>query len=101
MCNCKSYNWNIGEAPGIIMYCPFIGKDISIDNCISDVIKKLWDNNVYTLASCCGHNRTNPNIVINDCYNKRDIEYITGLLKEIDSRQWDIYQWRITKVNGV
>lgn len=33
---------------------------VSIDPCIYDEIKGLWDKGVITYGSCCGHNKYEP-----------------------------------------
>jgi len=73
-------------------------RSISCDACCVGVIKHLWKNNVDTRSHCCGHGKINPSIVIADGYKDRDIKVILKLIAEIDSRSWDIYQWRLAKV---
>ena len=41
-----------------------LGKAIFVDRCIADEIKHLLDMGIVTLASCCGHNRTIPVIMV-------------------------------------
>jgi len=37
-----------------------------IDECIKDLLLNLWDNNIETLESCCGHNTHEVKIRIAD-----------------------------------
>lgn len=73
-------------------------RTVTIDECIVDTIKYLWENGIDTSGSCCGHEKSLPNLVIPDGYNDKEIIRIMGLIKEIDSREWDICQWRITRL---
>ena len=105
MCNCKSYNMGYGEKPNVILELPNHlatwkqNRTVCIDACISEVIQFLWNNNIETLSCCCGHSRKNPEIVISDGYDDSEIKEIIELIGEIDNRNWDIFQWRLTKVN--
>jgi len=67
-CSCQSYNRPDlgGSNPPIVMKSKFV-KDagVCIDACMVSIIQKLWDNNIVTLNSCCGHNgRLGPPSVI-------------------------------------
>lgn len=96
--NCKSYNGDFGELPEIVLKAPKWSekKTICVDNCIADVIKYLWDKNVATLGSCCGHGKTNPDIVVGE--NEKDYERILSLIAEKDSRKWTIKQWQLVDI---
>lgn len=37
-----------------------------IDKCIQGLVKSLNENGMETIASCCGHGRTNGNITLKD-----------------------------------
>lgn len=37
-----------------------------IDECIKPLVKALNDSGLETIASCCGHGRTNGNIALRD-----------------------------------
>lgn len=104
MCKCKSYN-NIvnGSDNEVILLNPFTNKNVCIDYCIADVIKYLWKNNIRTGGSCCGHNKYNPQIVINDYnINKDYVKKIRNIIKEIDNRYFDILSYELcyNNING-
>ena len=98
MCNCKSYNLNIGEEPSVILTPPenlFKQMDrdtrsICIDKCIANVIKHLWNHNIVTLGSCCGHNEKSPSVVIANYYL---VSKVRNLIREVDDRRWVIWVW--------
>ena len=76
-------------------------RTVSIDDCIVPVIKHLWENNINTLGCCCMHGKGNPCMVISSDYKNAEIQdVIIPLIAQIDSRKWDIYQWRLTRVNS-
>lgn len=37
---------------------------VTIDTCIATEIGYLWNNGVITLGSCCGHQKTDANVVV-------------------------------------
>ena len=51
-------------------YCqipmPINGKSQFIDFCIADIISALNAANIKTIASCCGHNKINGSIILED-----------------------------------
>ncbi|MDM8174815.1 hypothetical protein QT327_10680 [Olivibacter sp. 47] len=43
---------------------------VSIDPCIFDEIKYLWANGIVTYGSCCGHNKAEPFVNVDEsCIN--------------------------------
>jgi hypothetical protein len=95
MCNCQSYNkpeWG-GSKKEIILQPPFTNKTVCIDSCIVDEIKQLWNEGFVTFGSCCGHNKSNPNVIVdkNDALKVR--EYINNNFK----RDWIVYAWVLTE----
>lgn len=74
-------------------------RSIACDECIVPVIEELWKNKVQTLGCCCGHNMMNPSIVVANGYDDDEIREIEEIIKSVDERIWDIFQWRITIVN--
>jgi hypothetical protein len=99
-CKCKChYNPEDYQTDNaVIMFHKFKNKTICVDFCISKVIKRLLDNDINTLSCCCGHNKHDPEIVIAEGYKDEGIEKIKKLIKDIDDREFTIYQWRLTKV---
>lgn len=71
---------------------------VTIDFCIAKIIKSLWAAGVVTLGCCCGHNKQNPNIIIPEGYGVPQIAHAKRLLSHIDSRTWDIFQWKLVSV---
>ena len=97
-CNCHSYNWDIGTKPEVQIEDER-GAIIDIDACIADVIKHLWDNDVFTTASCCGHGRKEPSIIIKDDATIEQAERIEELISKVDKRKFNIFSWRLTLLN--
>ena len=63
MCNCQ--NVEMGSYDNQIeLKAPdwSIHETICVDKCIKEEIQYLWDNNVETTGSCCGHNKVKPMI---------------------------------------
>jgi hypothetical protein len=65
-CKCISSNrpkeWQEDEAivldPNKYFDYDSKAKKVSVDYCIADVIKYLWENGIWTVGSCCGHNKS-------------------------------------------
>ena len=79
-------------------------RTVSIDSCIVDQIKVLWNAKIETLGCCCGHDK--PKLggisLIIDCkYSDDEIKSIAALLKQSDTRNWHILQWREHKLQEV
>lgn len=96
MCNCHSYNWGIGFEPEIIMTHPLTKCNVCIDACIAYVVRHLWNNNIWTTYSCCGHNRENPSIGLwaippHDYQKKIYIDWVKSIIKLVDNREWFIF----------
>lgn len=87
----------------IVLNCPdFIDKEyrtVSIDLCISKVIKALWKRKIVTLGCCCGHGKEQPSVIIDQSYNRLEIAKIKAIIKRVDSREWKILQWNLIDVN--
>lgn len=93
-CSCHSYNGDTGTVKEILLTSPDGEKTVAIDACIAPVIKKLWDNGIWTIGSCCGHNGKFgfPSIVLSesvDNYTK-----IRELIAEVDDRHFELSQWK-------
>ena len=104
MCKCKSYNHpEIGSIESINLNIPakfnIEKKNVYIDSCIVDIIKLLWEYDIWTLSSCCGHNGIfgNPSIVFdnNKCALKAKEILNTQI---IDNREFDCLVWKLIKV---
>lgn len=74
-------------------------RSVSLDRCIADAIKALWAADVQTLGCCCGHGRSNPDVVIATGIEAAEIRKIEDLLRA-DGRPWKILQWRLVEVGN-
>ena len=98
MCYCKSYsgfNEAHDGAEEVILPRPAWSQKengICVDACISEAIQILWQNNVVTRGCCCGHNKTNPSVIIDD---NEDPSRVLQLLKENDGRNWIVHRWEL------
>lgn len=61
MCNCRNVNIGTYENTKII-------NGIELDKCLVPEIKWLWNNGIETVASCCGHNKIEPSIIVKEKY---------------------------------
>lgn len=98
-CNCHSYNADKGETPEVLLKMLVsidaagtrTYRDVAIDACIAPVIKHLWDNDIATIGSCCGHNRMQPSIVLAEGVDH--YSYVRKLIRDIDPRLFELSQW--------
>lgn len=97
MCNCRSYNWEIGDVSEVVVTVPeniracTDGREtVSIDACIVDAIQALWAKGLPTLNSCCGHNRAEVSVIIPD---DAEPQVYLDVLKECDGRDWVVSRW--------
>lgn len=103
-CKCWSYNGDFGTVKPVklsMLYAILPNgeekyKDVNIDACISQVLKHLWDNGIFTLSSCCGHGNRPPSIVLAE--SEENYKKIRKLIKEKDERWFELSQWRRTLV---
>ena len=88
MCNCKNVNFGTFGQPNqnrtAVMTC--LGKMQEIDNCILDELKHLWEYHIITLASCCGHNKVNGSIIVDES----SVE-VMKQLGYVESREFNKY----------
>lgn len=111
-CNCDSYNLDkpdSGKDKGIILTPPdylFKSMDretrsICIDKCIALVILHLWENDIVTLGCCCGHNKSNPSVIVKGVLSGRFnyLNKIFSLIKEVDDRCWKVCEWELVQYN--
>ena len=108
-CNCHSYNADKGLESEVILKNPHTGYDVSLDACIADQIKMLWDNEIQTGGSCCGHNGLfpkaygGPQVVLMESFtlgaNTSEAQKAKELLKKHDkNRQWKVYAWKLCEM---
>lgn len=63
MCNCKDIE--LGSFDNQVeVFHETLGRSIWLDACIADEVIGLLNAGVKTIASCCGHNKTVPSIVV-------------------------------------
>jgi len=101
MCDCGSYNLQIGKAPEKILdiasYFPEITdrpNGVCIDSCIAEPIKALWSAGIYTTGSCCGHNIDAGSVILE---NKKDIAKARSILA--GSQIKVIQVWELSRYN--
>ena len=73
-------------------------KKIPIDACIAPVIKHLWEHNIVTRNSCCGHGYKNPEIIVDENTHPQNADMIRKLIAEVDEREFGILSWKLTKI---
>lgn len=102
MCDCK-FDSNVTKITlsipnGVCMQRK--NRKVAVDQCIHKVIQELWRNGYTTLSSCCGHNgeKGKPNLVLSE-YSFTEIFDIERLILTVDSRPFDLFIWKLTKVN--
>lgn len=97
MCDCYSYNKEVGSVPEVILdhaqYFPGTRETVCVDACIVNVIKHLWRNKVETLGCCCGHNTESPSIVLSQNITKEAADKVRLLITEVDSRHFRLFSW--------
>lgn len=99
-CNCISSNDPEAEQtdPPILLTHPIVpNKTVSIDACIADVIRALWDAGCETVGSCCGHNAVPPSIVVENNATDDDVLWIRTIIGSADTREWDILSWTLLR----
>jgi len=74
------------------------GKTVCLDKCITDTVFVLNKAGFRTVASCCGHNRRKPSIVLSDSLSAYQCKAAKELLQKIDKRDIDLMQWRLVLV---
>ncbi len=98
MCNCHSYNMNTGDTPEVILSTPAqfgASKDICVDACIAHVIKELWYAGIWTVNSCCGHNKEAPSIIFSENLPDDKVEKIKKIISRVDDRKFQILSWKL------
>lgn len=100
-CTCRSYNWEIGETPEVILdpnkYFPFQtpAKTVCVDACIAEQIETLWNAGIWTMACCCGHNKQPPDVVLSEHQQAKEAKRI---LSVIDDRNWKVKAWKLVNL---
>ncbi len=71
-CTCISYNRPepYQTTPEVVLSVPvrfgWHKETVCVDACIAGLVQQLWDANIWTLGSCCGHNVEADRAVIVD-----------------------------------
>jgi len=79
-------------------------RNVSIDRCISNQIEELWKANVETLGCCCGHGQDKLggiSVIVDEKYSDSDIHQIVSIIEKHDGREWNVLQWRNSKLEKV
>ncbi len=92
MCNCHSYNWQLGVEEERMV--ELSGKTVCLDDCIADTVIALNRSGYHTVSSCCGHNLIRPSIVLSNSLSAQQCIEAKKLLQGIDDRNIDLEQWR-------
>ena len=74
-------------------------RSVCIDECIVDQVKAVWTAGFETGGCCCGHGKSDPELIVANGYNDEEVQAIADVLKTNDSRPWTIRQWRLQAVN--
>jgi len=48
------------------IHMPILGRVVGIDICIADIVSSLNASNILTVMSCCGHNKINAEVWLED-----------------------------------
>lgn len=98
MCNCKSYNLEIGTVDEEILSPPFQDRTVCIDSCIKDLVLMVWSAGIITRGSCCGHNNSNPSLILDGITTDEQLEIVKVIIKDNDTREFDILMWKLKLV---
>lgn len=64
-CQCKDVDFGIYEA-AVWVINPFTNRKTTIDVCVLAEVVYLWNQDIETVESCCGHNQTHGYIAVTD-----------------------------------
>lgn len=64
MCQCKDIEYGDYENMDLLDIPKAKGGIVQVDRCLSEEVKGLWDKGIRTVASCCGHNKSMPRILV-------------------------------------
>lgn len=71
---------------------------VCIDVKISKTIEYLWEHKIETLGCCeCGDSER-PTVIIGSQYADSDVDAIRRIIESVDSRKWEILQWKLVEV---
>lgn len=101
-CKCISCNQpREGQTDGQVVLDPneyfqwaSVARLVSVDACIAEDIRRLWEAGVLTKGSCCGHNKRNPDVVLDEGVDPRLAIGILG-------KGWDVLQWQLVNCSKV
>lgn len=94
-CLCISSNaresWQTEPVARLTPPFPDTRDDVPVDACIAGAIYGLWTEGVWTLGSCCGHNKVNPSVVLAHWTDgEKAISHLAA-----DGRDWDVLAWQL------
>lgn len=97
MCDCKSYNLGGGKVENKILSSPQ-EKDhgVCVDACIAEIVSKIWDEGIYTVGCCCGHEKGDEKgyIQLDDSASMEDIRKVQEIVKSF-GRKIPVCQWKM------
>lgn len=68
---CKCNNVEFGDYSNMVIIDDDKGNEIQVDKCIADEILHLNNIGIKTIQSCCGHNKNNGFIAVEEtCISK-------------------------------
>lgn len=102
-CNCASYNAATPGDPEVILtikdYFPEMISDretVCVDRCIAPVVQLLWQAGIWTLNSCCGHNKEAPSIITEQPDAERALSLLLkGGFPQVRVLAWNLCDMRI------
>lgn len=73
-------------------------RSVSLDRCLVPAIKAIWAAGFETLGCCCGHDKEPPSVIVANGHTDEDIKAVAEAILSVDSRSWNVLQWRLTVV---
>jgi hypothetical protein len=105
MCNCHSYNaddTDSGKNPEVVLSVPerfsWERKTVCVDACIAHVIQTLWNNDIITMNSCCGHGNRAPSIILDDRKDKDFGDYVRTIIAHVDNRDFELLSYNLVNI---
>lgn len=83
---CTCVDVEVGtHARAIAVRNPFTGRLVDVDCCVVPWVVELWEQGVETRASCCGHGRYRPSVIVAPGY----VDRMRELGYEVDAERSD------------
>jgi hypothetical protein len=94
-CFCKDVDFGSYDHQ-VSMKCPLIERNdgwVCIDVCIATEIAELWHKGIKTLNSCCGHQKLQPTVIVDEKDEPKMIE----LGYKSEKAQSGLNMWLLTE----